>query len=56
MTSQKVESTLRQIPRGVWVLGFVTMLMDISSEMVHSLLPLFFSHSAGCQCFHGGPD
>ncbi len=30
-----------QIPRGVWVLGFVSMLMDISSEMIHSLLPLF---------------
>lgn len=29
------------IPRGVWVLGFVSMLTDISSEMVHSLLPLF---------------
>jgi MFS family permease len=34
-------SLLRQIPRGVWVLGFVSMLMDISSEMIHSLLPLF---------------
>jgi MFS family permease len=32
---------LRRIPPGVWVLGFVSMLMDISSEMVHSLLPLF---------------
>ncbi|NGZ97655.1 MAG: MFS transporter [Nitrospira sp. WS110] len=29
------------IPSGVWVLGFVSMLMDISSEMIHSLLPLF---------------
>jgi MFS family permease len=33
--------TRAAIPRGVWVLGFVSMLMDISSEMVHSLLPLF---------------
>jgi len=32
---------LSQIPRGVWVLGFVSLLMDVSSEMVHSLLPLF---------------
>ncbi len=32
---------LSQMPRGVWVLGFVSLLMDISSEMVHSLLPLF---------------
>lgn len=30
-----------RMPRGVWMLGFVSMLMDISSEMVHSLLPLF---------------
>jgi hypothetical protein len=34
-------TVLRQIPKGVWVLGGVSMLMDISSEMVHSILPLF---------------
>jgi MFS family permease len=32
---------LAQIPSGIWVLGFVSMLMDISSEMIHSLLPMF---------------
>lgn len=32
---------LGQIPRSVWVLGFVSLLMDVSSEMIHSLLPLF---------------
>ena len=30
-----------RIPRGVWALGFVSLLMDVSSEMIHSLLPLF---------------
>ena len=30
------------LPRGVWALGFVSLFMDISSEMVHSLLPVFF--------------
>ena len=35
------KSTLDQIPKGVWALGFVSMLMDISSEMVHALLPLY---------------
>jgi MFS family permease len=35
------------IPRGIWVLGFVSMLMDISSEMVHSLLPMFLVGSLG---------
>jgi Na+/melibiose symporter-like transporter len=29
------------IPRGMWALGFVSMFMDISSEMIHSLLPVF---------------
>jgi MFS family permease len=33
--------SLRHIPSGIWVLGFVSLLMDISSEMIHSLLPLF---------------
>lgn len=32
---------LRSIPRSVWVLGFVSMLMDISSEMIHVLLPIY---------------
>ena len=35
------------IPRGVWVLGFVSMLMDISSEMIHGLLPVFMVSSLG---------
>lgn len=34
-------TALSKTPTGVWVLGFVSMLMDISSEMIHSLLPLF---------------
>ncbi len=32
---------LRDIPAGVWALGFVSMLMDISSEMIHALLPVY---------------
>jgi MFS family permease len=35
------------LPAGVWVLGFVSLLMDISSEMVHSLLPLFLVGTLG---------
>ena len=42
---------LRQIPAGVWVLGFVSLLMDISSEMIHSLLPLFMLTSLGASAF-----
>ncbi len=29
------------VPKGVWTLGFVSLLMDTSSEMIHSLLPIF---------------
>ncbi|WP_091678455.1 MFS transporter [Methylocapsa palsarum] len=32
---------LREIPSGVWALGFVSLLMDVSSEMVHALLPVY---------------
>lgn len=33
--------SLRDIPTGVWALGFVSMLMDVSSEMIHALLPVY---------------
>lgn len=32
---------LKDIPRGVWALGLVSMFMDISSEMIHALLPVY---------------
>lgn len=31
----------RRIPRGVWALGLVSLFMDVSSEMIHALLPVF---------------
>ena len=37
----QLERSRHRIPSGIWVLGFVSLLMDISSEMIHSLLPLF---------------
>jgi MFS family permease len=40
-------ATLRRIPRPIWILGFVSMLMDISSEIVHSLLPMFLVAGLG---------
>src|SRR5579872_5987149 len=40
-------STLRRMPGGVWMLGFVSMLMDISSESIHSLLPMFMTTTLG---------
>lgn len=37
----------RRVPRGVVVLGFVSLLMDASSELVHALLPLFMVGTLG---------
>ena len=36
-----------KLPRGIWVLGFVSLFMDISSELVHSLLPIFMTTVLG---------
>lgn len=52
--STQVKSALSQIPTGVWVLGFVSMLMDVSSEMIHSLLPLFMVTTLGTGAFAVG--
>ena len=38
---------LRAVPRGVWAIGLVSMFMDISSEMIHSLLPVFLVRTLG---------
>src|SRR5262249_46554550 len=40
-------STLANLPGGLWALGFVSMLMDTSSELVHSLLPTFMAVTLG---------
>jgi MFS family permease len=48
------KSSLKNMPAGIWVLGFVSMLMDISSEMVHSLLPLFMVTVLGTSAFTVG--
>src|SRR3546814_2268879 len=34
-------ASLRQIPSGFWALGFVSLLMDTSSELIHALLPVY---------------
>lgn len=34
-------ATGQKLPRSIWALGFVSLFMDISSEMIHSLLPVF---------------
>lgn len=36
-----------RLPAGIWALGFVSLLMDVSSEMVHSLLPVYLATGLG---------
>lgn len=54
MTRKPSKSPLSQIPASIWVLGFVSMLMDISSELVHSLLPVFMVSALGASAFAVG--
>lgn len=44
MTTEVPPAELRssvRLPAGIWALGFVSMSMDISSEMIHVLLPVY---------------
>ena len=47
-------ATLRAIPPGIWALGFVALLMDISSEMIHALLPIYLVTVMGASAFTVG--
>jgi sugar phosphate permease len=38
-----VKAARPRLPRNVWILGFVSLLMDLSSEIYHSLLPAFIT-------------
>jgi MFS family permease len=39
--------TLRAVPAGIWALGLGSLFMDASSELVHSLLPVFMTSVLG---------
>jgi hypothetical protein len=45
--SNGTSSSLRALPAGIWVLGFGSLFMDISSELVYSLLPVFMTTVLG---------
>ncbi|MCB1770724.1 MAG: MFS transporter [Candidatus Competibacteraceae bacterium] len=47
MMNEIEASVLKQLPTGIWILGLVSLLMDISSEMIHSLLPMFMVTTLG---------
>lgn len=41
----------QKLPAGIWALGFVSLLMDVSSELIHSLLPVFLFTALGVSAF-----
>ncbi|MEB0076558.1 MFS transporter [Pseudomonas sp. CCI3.2] len=43
-----------RIPRAIWALGFVSLFMDLSSELVHSLLPVFLVTTLGASALTVG--
>lgn len=44
----KINSSLNhRLPAGIWALGFVSLFMDVSSELIHSLLPIFMTTTLG---------
>ncbi len=44
----------RSLPRTVWALGLVSLLMDSSSELVHALLPLYLTSVLGASMLEVG--
>jgi len=40
-------TALAALPRGVWAMGFGSLFMDTSSELIHSLLPMFMVTTLG---------
>jgi MFS family permease len=45
---------LRAIPGGIWALGLVSLFMDTSSELIHSLLPVFLVTVLGASALSVG--
>ncbi|MDK4724972.1 MFS transporter [Rhizobium phaseoli] len=45
---------LSAVPGGVWALGFVSLFMDVSSEMIHSLLPIYMVTALGASALAVG--
>ena len=44
----------QRLPATIWVLGFVSLLMDVSSEMIHALLPVYMVTVLGISVFTVG--
>lgn len=53
-SSKLVSLNAVRIPAAIWALGFVSLLMDVSSELIHSLLPVFLVTSLGASALAVG--
>ncbi|MEN9753762.1 MAG: hypothetical protein RLZ07_144 [Pseudomonadota bacterium] len=42
------------LPAAIWALGFTSLFMDVSSEMIHALLPLYITGTLGAGVFAVG--
>jgi len=51
MPPRPPSSASTPLPRAIWMLGLVSLLMDVSSELVHSLLPIFLVGTLGVSVF-----
>ena len=47
MTATNPARTWKALPGSIWALGFVSLFMDVSSEMIHGLLPVFLVGTLG---------
>ena len=47
MPEAKTTSRLRDVPGGIWALGFVSLLMDVFSEIIHALLSVYLATVLG---------
>jgi MFS family permease len=57
MTSSRDDrrlARLKSIPKSIWALGFVSLFTDVSSELVHSLLPVFMATTLGASMLSVG--
>lgn len=52
--SAPATSPAKAIPKGVWALGFVSLFMDASSELIHSLMPIFLVNTLGASALTVG--
>ncbi len=46
---ESILTSVKKLPRNVWAVGFTSLFMDISSEMVLNILPLFLANVLGVQ-------